>query len=198
MVVGNNNIIRVAIRWLVNAMDEIVNVWHLRVNFTSAITPDDLSDSIAAWATVQYAPVKPLIADNVVHYDITMYNETMNLSYTPHGVVSGLTGTNTNTMLPQDDSALIVWRTGVPRRLGRKYLPVFGVNTITEGLWNSTFVTTLNTFAGLAELTYDVDGNIALTPGVYVKSPTDFSEYISHVVSSVPSHQDRRKRGLGS
>lgn len=195
---ANGNILRVGVRWLFNASDEQVNIWWLRLETGSPVADIDLSAGITEYLETQYGLVLSRVSSNVQHFDTTIRNMTVGYDLTPMGRDPNLDGQDGTDMLPSDDAALIVWRTGVSRRLGRKYLPTLTKAQLSGGRWTTAAMGDFASFAALAEDTFDTVGGFGLTPGVRASVGSAFSTFLSHIVSNVPSHQDRRKLGVGS
>lgn len=194
----NGNILRVVPRWLWGGTEEVVNVWHLRVISTGAITDADMSTAVNEWLEAAYAIVNDRMSNYNVHYDTQITNLTVGYSFTPLAANTNLNGLDTTDILPSTDCPLVVWRTGVSRRLGRKYLPPTTKTQLASGRWVAGMMTDLNALGTFCELDYVVDPDLSLEPGVRSTLNASWSSFVSHKVSNVPSHVDRRKIGVGS
>lgn len=198
MPIDNAQITRTAVRWLLNGTDEIVNVWWHRWVLTAPLDDTDAGTALTDWLEASYALVNGMMSSNVQHLDTQWTNVTTAYPFTPLPRNANLDGQDASDLLPSDTSALVVWRTGVQRKLGRKYLPTFVKTALSGGRWTAGTMTDLALFAAFVALDFVVDPTTTLQPGVRSTVGGAFSSFVSYTVSNVPSRQDRRKLGVGS
>lgn len=199
MPVGVNDIIKIAVHFLIDGLDENLNIHTLRVDDTGGASDDGafmaaLSDLLL---DELYSIVQGDMADNVVGTLLTGLNLTDSEILPP--TIFICTGTNnTADSLARQVTGLVYLNTGFPHRQGRCYLPPFAENNLDDdGQWGSTTQTHLSNF-GLALLDPLTDGSMVVQR--VVCHPDGSSPVVPTYagISLSPRTQRRRTPGRGS
>lgn len=199
MAISQDDIIRVALTWLVNSLYEQVNVHPVRVDAIVGTPTDDqiLDDIVNEFQTHLYTNVVGVISNNVVGNLVNMFNLTQNVPYAARA--NPIDGTSVATdALPYQTTALVFMNGNARRRQGRCYLPVsVEVESTDQGVWSAPMQGALANF--VADWIVPMVG----THGTYSRVITDhggvnpilpsFGGY-----STAPRTQRRRTPGRGS
>lgn len=194
----NGDILRMAFRWNIAGVGDIVNVHHFQV-LTQDGSPDDdalIADIIDTVISDAYDLMAVAVRDTVVGVDVDVFNVT---SATPLGAHANLTfGTNSTTdASPTQTAPLAVWRTATLRRQGRTYFPpLVEGSVIANGQIESS---NLATFAAWAAAMIGVFSGTLCTFQKVIQSSSDstFSPIISAGVQTFLRTQRRRRSGVG-
>jgi hypothetical protein len=194
-----NDILRVALRWLVDGTDEQVNVHTFKVTDLGT-TADDLEflEALALMLDTElYAEVTDHIADNVVADILGAFNLTKNEPYAP--VIWAADGVNS----AADNNAwqlteLIYLNGSTPRRQGRVYLPVMPISVMNDdGNFDPALLDDLLAFT-TALLSAITDGNINVRRVISNAAGTSVITPTSGGFPVAPRTQRRRTKGRGS
>ena len=197
MTINNNDVIRCAVVWKCFTND-IVNVHYLRCTGIVAQTPDQIEQDIVEYFTGAYAFVAAYLSNTNVHQRIDVFNITGANPETTLGRVAALDGTNGGEILPTQCAAMIFYRTGVSRHIGKTFLPPSTEGVITAANWVPAFKDAMVLFGAY------VDGAVTMTNGVILRKLIwDKSAGIGRNITSVavPDQartQRRRRTGVGS
>ena len=197
--VGVNDILRIALGWRLNGVDEIINVHTLRVLGGAVLGDDgDVMDALADLLLSElYANVDEVIANDVQGDIITGLNLTEDEVLPPvANPVDGLESTAHS--YASQVSGLICLNGNQPRRQGRSYLPPSTEGSVTDGgFWGASTITAFGLYATalLGPMTtadLSVERVICRTDGSLAFTPT------SALVMTYPRTQRRRTPGFGS
>lgn len=143
MTVEVNDIIRATAVLTVGRGIEINNVYHFRKEPLLSDIDQVVIEDIALFLDDAYDFFAGVLANDVTFSEIRFFNETqdreMASSSWPNQTVGGSAGTR----LPQANAALVYFRTGYPRVLGKKYIGSLTATSITDSLWNAPLVAAL-------------------------------------------------------
>lgn len=116
------------------------------------------------------------------------------LGYHSHN--ASITGTGSGDLVSFQSAALLVFKTGVKRVLGRKFIAGMIESETAQGSWTSAAINPLVTFVAsmLASVTFGTGG--VAQPGVLDKTGA-FHQYTTGTVGSIISTMRRRKPGYG-
>lgn len=153
---------------------------------------------ISEWLEAIYTPIQGQISTLVAFSAININNisrseVTGDLSW-PNLVA----GTNAGDILPSGVAALCLQRTGVSRRVGRKYYGVFTEAALAAGQWVSGTINDLGAAIAVASDPYVGANGVGFVPYVYDRTLGTLREVTSTAVSFEPAYQRRRRRGSGS
>jgi hypothetical protein len=193
------DILRIALSWLVDGSEQMVNVHTFEVDDLGGLTDDaDIMADLAGSALLDlYTPLLSFVANNVVGDVITAINLTRNTVMPP--VAWNADGANTAAdALARQLTGLVYLNTVVPRRQGRCYLPPFGEGDVMDtGLWNTLTVAAMAGF-GVDLLGTLVGDSVDIHRVVGHSIPTGFSVPTFAGVSLAPRTQRRRTPGRGA
>jgi hypothetical protein len=199
MAIEVNDILRVALRWLVDGTDEQINVHTLKVtDLGTTIDSVDFLEQLALLLDAGlYATVTDHIANNVVADIMGAFNLTKNEPYAPViWAADGLNASGDNNAWQV--TALIYLNGDEPRRQGRTYLPVMPITSMNDdGNFDPALNDDLLAFvtALLAALT---DGDINVRRVISNASGTNPIIPTSGGFPVAPRTQRRRTKGRGS
>lgn len=201
MAVSLNDIIRVAVRMSGPDGQDIINVWHLLVSTLSGGDNDDVLADIATIVQTIYDHVKPAITGNQSDRDISAQNLNNSELLGTTSWDASWQGTATGDELPATVSPFSLFRTGLSRRLGKKY---WGVTT--EAVQTDGAITLSAAQTGLANAIAAVIGGFTggTTSNVYVVGTYNenltpaFVPFNEAVYRGNLRQQRRRYPGVGS
>lgn len=195
-----NDVLRVAVRMIGPSNQDIMNVWHVQLtNLVSGVDDDVVADIVSEISAV-YAGLEPAVTNLQTGQDISVQNITQGLVFGAEAFNPSFDGTLTGDTAPPTTSIYSYFRTGIPRRVGRKF---WGI--VTEGHQNNGVITgtitNLLTLLGanfIGGFTGTTTGNTYLY-GTYNenKSP-QFAPFTQGVTAAVLRVQRRRQIGHGS
>lgn len=199
MAIEVGDTLRVALSWLIDGADQIVNVHHFRVNDTGANSdPDDfLADLVANVLTTLYAEVIEYISDNVTGYLVGAYDIDQDLVIAPiDNPIDG--GEDAADTTAHQVTALVCLNGPNPRHQGRSYLPPFTEYSIDDnGAWVSAALDQLVYYSAHMLATMDGD-EITVQRVISDRGANVVSVPTSAVIVTSPRTQRRRTIGRGS
>lgn len=199
MAIGVGDILRIAVQFLVDGVDQAVNVHTFRADDLGGAADDlDFMEIISTiLVDVLYDAVVGDIANNVVGTLISGVNLTENEVLPP--VLFPFAGANGSVdSMARQVTALVYLNTGQSHRQGRSYLPPFAENNLDDdGQWGATTVAHLAAY-GLLLLDPLTDGAAVIRR--VVCHPTGSGAIVPSQagVSLSPRTQRRRTPGRGS
>jgi hypothetical protein len=176
----------------------IENVYHFRVETAGNGNDQDLMTDIAQWLDDAYDHLAPNTSSNLTYVEIRGFNVT---DLTPMPTVawpSQTVGGSGSSALPLGTALLVLFRTGISRVLGRKFLGGLTEDSNSDGAFDSGMVATAAAYA--AELLASVVGaetGSSLVYGILRAGGTVLADVITAVADSEPGYQRRRRRGRG-
>lgn len=197
MAITNNNILKVSPVWLLNGGDEQVNTWHIRVTGIAAQTQTEIRSDLVDYLEYLYADVINEMATAVVHNRVDILNVITGNPELPMGAIAALNGTDAVSPLPAQVAMLVFGRTGISRRIAKKYLPSFSEDSVDGGLVTSAAETRLSDMADKLSEQYTAANGVQFTTGVW-NLDAGYAAVIGGAYSIVPATQRRRKVGRGS
>lgn len=199
MAFADNDVIRVSCRMLLDGVDDVVNVYHIKVFDNGTGTLDDQLAEVRTWFGEAYAFLDGLFPNNLLPNVLDIYNVTQDVPYGQHTWIGGFTGgTATGSLMPPQDAQLVLWTTAVKRLQGKTYLGPYTVSSMGDGLWNSGTVTAVANYASHLMDNRAGENAEAFLFGVYSKTTGTFAVPTGRRISQQPATQRRRKRGRGS
>lgn len=178
---------------------DVVNVFHYKA-LDATIFDTQVEDLIQAWQAEVQSLYLALMCSNfalarLVVRGVTNPTEGADFSYSPVEA-----GTREATNLPNQNAALVLWKTGlIGRRFnGKSYLPPAGEGDNNQGVLVAGYQTSINNFAAAAiEMG---DGITTARYGLVVHSVVGSADTIvtSHSIMTEFRTQRRRRAGVGS
>ena len=208
MAINDGDILRCALRFVDPWENDYVNVWYFRVIDRAASAQDDFLEAMAKHVCAKYSDY---LADGVSG-DYDSYEAaidkvefidgkiTVTESYPPVNLVGYTGGSQAQDSLPPFNAPLITFKTAGVKTFCKKFLmpPVETVHS-NAGL-NGTVLTDLVDFvtAFLSDIVFSSIADGTIRAVVHSKRASAWLEFVTGVVSTYLSHQNRRKTGVGS
>ena len=193
-----SDIIEAAARLEFDAVDDVVNVFQVRLASPVAITDQETLDDIVDYLELAYTLLVGFLSVLTTFRDIRVRNVTQDtvLGLVPWNTLSA--GSAVSDALPPGVAALVNFTTGVPRVTPRKYI---GVSTeaqlVDPGVFSDSFVIALGQFAAQMIGLVPVNGRL-YEYGFLSPKTSAFQASLAATVTSIPAYQRRRKQGRGS
>lgn len=200
--ISNADIISAVGTYIQGSLSHVANVFTIRIADLVAQSQSQIRADIVEYVEGVLTPLVSEIVDEVTFDKINIYNLTTD-SIEPQMVWNTLTqGGNAAAELPVACAGLIIGRTGVSRRLGRKFFPTFVEGRATGSFWDTTMTTKLLQ-ATLAYINNWTGGNGVMSqPGIVEKLLGGgigvFRTFIGGSVQAQVAYQRRRKYGVGT
>lgn len=191
------DVIRIQARMLRNGTDAVQNVYHVEHDTGSPVTDADWVDDVSALIDAEMFDLKGKIALNITSLDLLFFNVTQDVTL-PDGSWDTFTvGADTEDPNPPQVSAEVFWRTGAARVIGRKFLPPMGEASQDDGVWTSSLLALLVTFAAnfIGSIIIS-QGNVIF--GVFNATTATFNAYASGFAPIDSRTQRRRRTGVGA
>lgn len=195
--VNTNDRIR-ATAVLLGPAGEMQNVYYFR--FQGVVPAGDLlvMADLADFLDNAYSILNASVSSDYTYTEIRGFNVTQNTPMPTVAWPSLTAGGGGASSIPAAVSLLIIFRTGISRVFGRKYIGgMHEGNVDGDGFWVSGLVTVGTTFA--AEFLSTFIGTTTLAtylPGIITTTNT-FLGFIASVVTGNPAYQRRRRKGRG-
>jgi len=166
MPVLEGDVLKIASRGLIaSAGQRAVNVFTVQASSIIDASDDTVRDELAAEMETLFNTIQVQISNDFQIVDFSITNQTQDLLLGE--VPSTFIGADIADLIPSQVAALIIGRTAVKRKQGRKFL---GGWTDTDnddgGLWVGGAVTALNAFAARYVLPFTGPSTNIYTPGV--------------------------------
>lgn len=194
-----NDLLRVPVTFKDSVSGDMVNVFWMTVEAAGTGGDTGLLADMNEHIAYLYTPVKGDISNNVTGYQFTIIDKTSGAISGPTAFDPAWTGGSGSTPLPTGVCMLVLGRTGVSRRVARKYLPVFGEPAFDGVGFTTTAVSHATTFGDHWRGTGGPYTNGWSFKGVEVHGTPPVILTIESIVAlSVPAYQRRRRAGRGS
>lgn len=199
MAVAVDDVVRVALQWFLDGLEEVVNVHTFVVEDMTGVTSDGdfMVDLAALLESSLYDNVVGDFCNNLLGQVITGLNLTKGEVLPP--ALQTIDGANSAAdALPHQVTALVCLNGVQPRRQGRSYLPPFADNNIDDdGTWGATTIAHLLTYG--ADMLANIDaGALGVQRVISNESGTSFFFPTSATIVTSPRTQRRRTLGRGS
>jgi len=199
MAFAAGDIVRVALNWVVNDVDSMVNVHPVILQDVTGLSTDvDLVEALASILLSElYDNVLAAVADNVVGTVLTAQNLTTGQPYP--ATAWGANGeSSASELLPMQTTPLVYINGATPRRQGRVYLPAYTENhQLDTGLISSGAMNTLLAFT-VSLLDPLTDGTVAFQRVICDRNGNDPELPTYGGVSTAYRTQRRRTPGRGA
>jgi hypothetical protein len=195
-----NDVFRVAVRMIGPSSQDIINVWHCKlISLTSGIDADVVADIVSEIST-NYQDLEAAIPNTQTGQEISVQNVTTGQVFGAQAFSPAMNGALTGDTVPATSSSYCYFRTGVPRRVGKKFWGIVTEGHQNNGVVTSTITTALATLAAnfIGAWTGGTTGN-GYNWGTYNSNLAEtFAPFIEAVVAAVQHTQRRRRLGIGS
>jgi len=202
MDINDQDILRVASVWDNSISGQVVNQFHIKVSI--AVPPASeaaVGIAVGAWLEELYDGTDQVTAmhESNVHSEVFMFNVTQNAPLVPLSGIAALDGEGGGEIWSTGTAALVIGRTGISHKVGKKYLPPFNTGVLLSGLINPANLAIMQDWANFwaAEYNYASSG-ISLQAVIANQAETVFSPIVAAQAVPTPAYQRRRKRGRGA
>lgn len=197
---AQNNVYRVAARMAGAQGQDIINVWHVVLANYVTGNDNDVAQELVDTISAAYLALKPAASDDQASVDMSVQNVTTGAVQGTFQWTSPFVGQLTGDNLPQQDSLFAFFRTGVSRRIGRKFLGIVTEASQATGTLIPSIATTMATFLAqfIGTFVGSTTGNTYLF-GVWNpnKLPV-FLAFTEAIFNTLIMTQRRRRFGIGS
>jgi hypothetical protein len=197
MAVGVNDILRITAVMSFGAGVSVQNVYRVKVTGFPTGSESDVMTDMAAWLDDAYGELEPFISSVLSFEEVRGFNETRDepLPTTAWPVLTQ--GGVSVDYLPTANAMLVLFRTGLAKVIGRKFIAGLVEDRVTAGELTSTMISALAAYA----LTVMAGPNGVASGGTFeyaiidklgiARAPVEF------VVRTAVAFQRRRKPGRG-
>lgn len=140
-----NDVFRLAMRMQGPSGQDIINVWHAKISNYVGGTDADVAQELVDYACTHYQDLEDAITNQQTSVDISVQNLTTGAVLGTFSWSTAFAGTLTGDTLPPQTSLYSYFRTGLSRRIGRKFLGIVNEAVNDNGLVSS-LVTIVSTF----------------------------------------------------
>lgn len=200
MAVTLNDVVRIAARHKWDTVSDVVNVYYAQVTTVPGLGGDALfMQDVAEWLGLAYSEIQPQISARNLAIDINGYNVTDDAPLPAVSWGAGYDGgSGTGESLPPGNAALVLWRTGVKRTVGKTYLPPMTEGVQADGRITSGTFSAIESFIDAMRNNGAMGNGYGMTLGVYKRSGGVMAVITSASPSLVVAYQRRRRQGTGS
>lgn len=197
MTASQNDVVRITAVMEIPIVGVIENVYHVRITSAGPIDDTDLQDAAAEFLEDIYTEINSRISDEQLYNSINIFNYTNQQVFGSISWPSLTAGLNTGDLLAPGVSALAIGRTGVSRRVGRKYFGVFTEDSITDGFFSAATIVDIADAAEIAYGPYTATNGVEFEGGVYDRVNIIFRTILDVTATGNPAYQRRRRQGTG-
>lgn len=193
------DVYRVAVRMRGPDNQDIINVFHCKNTLLVDPDDDDIISDIVTEISNNYQALEIVLSDEQQSVDMSIQNVTQNTVLGTHEWTTAFIGDNSGDSIPPQASLFSYFRTGISRRVGRKFWGIVSETKQDGGLMVAIVASQMATFLAqwLGEF-IGASGNGYLW-GVYNDNLVPaFADYVEAVVSGRIMSQRRRRPTIGS
>lgn len=200
MAVSTGDILRIAARQETDGVDDSINVMHFEV-FTPPTGGSDASalEDLADHFGLAWQLIAGLYPNYVNPVDLQVYNITDDA---PTGVIAWAGGydggTSGGESLPHQDAAMVLWSTGVKRRIGRTYLGPLAESAQANSRLVAGTITAIENWTAYIRESVDAPNGGDYRLVIWSRQAGARSVPTAVRVAPIVAHQQRRKPGRGS
>jgi len=191
------DIIRGTLKMIFGGTEEFQSVYHYQHQGAAAITAAECTAGLAGEVAGWIGYLIPLQHTSLYYESMEFYNVTQD---EPMGVETAdfdFNGTSSDSPLPLQANALVMFDGGAKRSLGKKYLPAFGeLYSAGGGQVQATLLTALANYAAGVLGGVFIDGN-SFKAGHVKRATGAFVTWITPIIDSLFRTQRRRVIGVG-
>lgn len=193
----NGEIARVTPNLTFGAEDDVQNSWHM-VKVSGANNDTAVVLAIQEYMEAVYLTVNANIADDILYNSIDIFLITGSQAL---GKVPWLTLVNGGDI--GDPTApgvcnLVLGRTGISKRIGKKYFGVSTEGKMTGARWVAGYVTDALDAAVIGWENFTATNSVTLRGIVYDRVAMVARDVVTAVATNNPAYQRRRRAGAGS
>ncbi len=203
MTLGVGDIVRTSCNFLLGSGDQYQNVYHHIFDGIGGVSDAAVTLDIKTWADAMYSQYDADVDQGVIEQlSFVDQVEFVEGEWEVVANVGTFTVEMTNlaggSMLPNQASPFITFKTARPKSVGRKFLFPFQSANQDEGIIAAPTVVLITAFAADALSDIVVDIVNELHPGVVRTGVNDFLPFTVAVVTNLIGSQRRRRQGYGA
>ena len=197
---AQGDVYRVAVRMGGAKDQDIMNIWHIQLTNLVSGVDDDIVDDILERVSYAYQDLEPALSNDQYDKDISIQNVTTGQVHGSHLWQTPFVGTTGGDSLPPQSSLFSYFRTGFPRRIGRKFWGLMAELSQDQGLAASAVAVTMATFLAHFIITFvGITTGNTYAWGVYNENMSpQFAPFREAVGSGRLMTQRRRRPTVGS
>ena len=196
MALLNGEVARVTASFLYKGSDVIQNTWHL-VKVSGANANSDIALAAREHMTVIYNAMQSIISEEMTYDYVDVFLLPTAEALGQFAWITLTVGGATGDVTAPGVSLLSLARTGISRRVGKKYFGAMSESAITDGVWTGAAVTAVAAAALLAYQTFTASNSVALRAIVWDRVNAVARDAETLVVDNIPAYQRRRRQGVG-
>lgn len=198
--IGNGDTLRVACRLRDGYGSDVVNVYHF--HYTGSATDSaEVGPILRRALDDMYNNIQAAIPSDTTFIDIKISNASTGAVEAAQPWPTQTAGGGTGDQVPSMNTALIVGRTNVAHRIGRKFLGPFIAAANADGKWYATLLTMLGNFLAdyLSDIAITTVGSLSPSIGHYLNGTFIGDFFINGGYTSNNVYTQRRRRpGVGA
>jgi len=184
-----------------NSFNELVNVFHYRLEADLPLTHTGAEDLIIAWDALVKGPYKGPMSANTDVTKLEVRQVTGGTEYAELALTPPEPGSQGGDIMAQQTCPIITWRTGQAGRSfrGRTYLPATSELVLSNGFFAPSFVTVMNDFGSAAMHLPSATPNYGEWQMVIWSRTLSVGTPVTSFTSrNIPATQRSRRIGVGS
>lgn len=193
-----NDIIRIGAVMEFKTAHAIANVWTAKITSGGGVDYAAMYAKAADYMDILYAHIAAELSDEVLPDYLTLANITQSTVGGAFAWDTFAGGTNVNDPTAAQVAVMAYARTAVPRVQIRKYLGVFTIAHMSNGLWTTAVRTACDDMMGDFITSNDIGGGTLVTGVAYNAALARVTEGRSPHTSQAPVIQRRRREGRGA
>ena len=198
MAIAVNDVIKVAVKFVWDNVDEILNVYHLKTIGKGTTTDAEIILAILTILDGVYGNIQAHMSNKVSADSIEFYNVTQDVPISVESWPGFAGGTGTGSSLPIGTASLVTFPTQAKRTYGRKFIPGLLESDQDAGViasaWMSVLALNWATFLNAVTHVNGFEGRW----GVWSDAKARFTWLNECLVRNQVAYQRRRKPGVGS
>ena len=195
--VAVGDIIRVTAKMFLDGSNDIVNVFHFKVNINTSADDDAFMTEVASAMDTLYTLVNARVTTRITYSSVQGFNVTQTelLPDKPWPILTA--GLDTDDMIPEMNAACCFHRTITPKVRASKFLAGAGETSNAGGALETTYKSLIQAFADSLLATL-VTANVTLQYGAFNVVLSLFRPVVTALVPDRFRTQKRRRIGVGS
>lgn len=190
--------LKVVLKGRFDDANETRNIFHCTTD------SDDAADNVnaaAEWISEYVDAIRPATSEHFRYYGMEVY-EQIGLAddWNLIGTVTftGATGTAPGTYNANQDAAVMIGKTGIPKTVGKKFAPAITDAGQADSTIQAGAMATLVSVLAIWITEFVSTGTVTVTPAIFKKLSGAFAPIVGGIVDLLVGSQRRRKPGVGS
>lgn len=192
------DIIRVGASMLLELVDDVVNVYHLRLNTGGPMDWADMLEDIQDFMDGVMTTLDTELTVNLTANVLSVANITQNMVFGSIAWGTFAAGGAAGSVAPSGCACLVFARTRTPRVQMRKYYGPFPNGALSSGSWDAGVTGACGDSMDYLIAEHTMTNGAQLQGVAYNRTLDTYAYGITVTTRSEPAYQRRRKRGVGS